>query len=256
MLPVLITLPGPGSVRQTATHVVDVEVLPAASPAPSPVADHGPETTAAIPTVEDAPPPETLQESGADADEPTPAEPGAAAATEISRDPVTTVRVPDAEPIPVIPAAASGQAEIAPAEEPSPQADGEASPAGTKAATEEAAEEPAEGLDLEPKTEAPAETETAPDASGEVEAPLDAKVPEKAALAPEAEAPSKIKPAVQTPVAKKKPSKTTAKRSAPRARRTRRVTTVPQGGVLQDLFGAPQRVAPSGGETSRSTLQR
>jgi hypothetical protein len=265
MLPVLITLPGPGSVRQSATQVVEVEVLPAVSPEPRPVVDHGPETTAALPTVEHEPGPETPPEGGADNTEPVPAEPGAAA-TDIRSDPLTTVRVPDAEPIPAAPAATPGQAEVEPAEETSPQTGGEPSPVETEEATteKETAGETAKDLEPEPKapeeTVAPEETEAVPEAPDAAEA-LQTKAPEKAASGPEAKAPSKTKPAARAPVAEKKPGTTATKRGTTRARRTvrtRTVTTVPQGGILQDLFGGPQRAAPSsgGGTPGRSTIQR
>jgi nicotinate-nucleotide--dimethylbenzimidazole phosphoribosyltransferase len=259
LLPMMITLPGPGSVRPQASQLVEVDVLPAAAAAPPSLAPRDPETTAAIPVVAVTAVP-VAPEPDADSVELVPAEPGMAPAPR--SDPITTVLAPEAERIPE---PAPEPAASAPVADAPPEAIAAPSP---PAATEAAVEDAAAPIVQEPE---PPEPDAA--AAQEAEAPPEAETGEENRALPQAKGPAPAvpvptakpaktpEPLARAPVAVKKPVATSSKRSTAHARRTVRTRTVTttQGGLFPNLFGsAPQAggSANTGATTGRSTIQR
>jgi len=253
LLPVMITLPGPGAGQQDASHAVDVDVMPASAAASPVVGPRDPETTAAIPAAEDhpatAPVPDRDADDAGGNDMTVPAEPGLAAAPEPRLEPVSTVVTPMPARIPEpLPAEAESEPAVSvpptpDVEEASPhpeaEADDEAPPGETAAPLARVEDAPL------PAAEAAKEVEPRP------EAKLEDAPPPVPTLKPAKSAEPKARLAPQ-----KKASAASAKRRTSRARRpvrTRTVTTVTQGGLFQDLFGPPQ---PARSATSRRSTKK
>jgi hypothetical protein len=280
LLPMMITLPGPGAEQQGASRLVDVDVMPA-SAAASPIGvPRDPETTAAIPAAEHHPvaapgPDRDADDAGGD-DATVPAEPGIAVAPEPRIEPATTILTPVAAriPEPLPPKAESEPAVSVPpapaVEEASPppdaQADDEAPPQMAAPARVEPARLDGSGGAAATAVE-PAEPEAEADAVEEQVLPPEEEAAKEIEPQPEAksqEAPPPVptlKPAKSAePKARltpqKKASAAPAKRRTARARRpvrTRTVTTVTQGGLFQDLFGPPQ---PAKGAALRQSTKK
>jgi hypothetical protein len=282
LLPMMITLPGPGAVQQDASHAVDVDVMPASAAAPLAITPHDPETTASLPEAEDPPvakpaPDRDAVGDGGD-DGTVPAEPGVAAVREPPIEPVATIVTPVAvripEPLPeTVESAPAVSDPPAPAiEDASPPPEVEAI---DDASTEKTAapvarveparlESPAAAEPGEPEpdadTDAGAVEEDVPlpeaEAAKEVEPQPEAKVEDAPPPVPTLKPAKSAEPKARALAPQKKTSATSAKRGASRARRSVRTRTVTktQGGLFQDLFGPPQ---PAKGATSRrSTTER
>ncbi len=288
LLPMMITLPGPGAVQQGASQPVDVDVMPASAAAPLAVTPHDPETTASLPEAEDPPvakPAPDRDAVGAGGDDGTVlAEPGVAAVPEPPIEPVATIVTPVAvripEPLPeTVESAPAVSDPPAPAIEdasPPPQVEAIDDASTEKTAAPVARVEPArlerpaaesppaavEPGEPEPDadTDADAVEEDVPppeaEAAKEVEPQPEAKVENAPPPVPTLKTAKSAEPKARVLAPQKKTSATSAKRGASRARRSVRTRTVTktQGGLFQDLFGPPQ---PAKGVTSRrSTTER
>jgi hypothetical protein len=270
LLPMMITLPGPGADQRGTSQPVAVDVMPASAAAPPVLVPHDPETTAAIPAIEDqpvaAPAPDRDADDAEGDDEIVPAEPGMAAAPEPPIAPATTILTPVAARIPdSLPAAEPASApEVSDPAPPAvedalhpPEADDE-TPSG-KSAAPVARVEPAR-LDGSAAESAPAaaveQAEPEADAVEEDVPPPTGEAAKEAEPHPEAKARDEpppvpvLKPAkspelkARRPAPQKKAGAVSAKRGTSHARRsvrTRTVTTVTQGGLFQNLFGPPSR---------------
>jgi nicotinate-nucleotide--dimethylbenzimidazole phosphoribosyltransferase len=284
LLPMMITLPGPGAVQQDAAHAVDVDVMPASAAAPPVLVPHDPETTASLPEAEDHPvpaPDRDAIDAGGDEDA-VPAEPGIAAVPEPRIEPAVTIVTPAAVriPEPLLEAVESAPAVSDPpvpaAEDASPSPEVEATagapteetavpvagvePARLESPAAETTPAAAEPARPEPEPEADAVEEDVPpaeaEAAKEIEPQPEAKVEETPPPIPALKPAKSAEPKARALAPQKKASATSAKRGASRARRSVRTRTVTktQGGLFQDLFGPPQ---PAKGATSRrSTTER
>jgi len=280
LLPVMITLPGPGAGQQDASHAVDVDVMPASAAASPVVGPRDPETTAAIPAAEDhpatAPVPDRDADDAGGNDMTVPAEPGLAAAPQPRLEPVSTVVTPMPARLPE-PLPAEAESEPAVSAPPTPAVE-EASPHPEAEADDEAPPEetaaPLARLDrskfdgaattaaeaAEPDAEADAVEEDAPpleaEAAKETEPQPEAKVRDTPPPVPILKPAKPVESKARAPATAKKASAASAKRRTSRARRpvrTRTVTTVTQGGLFQDLFGPPQ---PARSATSRRSTKK
>jgi hypothetical protein len=270
LLPVMITVPGPASKQQGASQLVDVDVdVMPASEAACPIAPRDLETTAAIPAAEDHPtlapaPDRDADDAGGD-DATVPPAPGIAAVPEPRLEPAATVVIPVSARIPE-PLPPKAESEPAVSVPPAPAVE-EASPPPDAKANDQAPPQIAAPARLEPArldgSGGAAATAVEP---AEPEAEADAVEEEVVVPPPEAEAAKEMEPQPDAksqeappPVPTLKPAKSAepkarltpqkkasgapAKRRTARVRRpvrTRTVTTVTQGGLLQDLFGPPQ----------------
>jgi hypothetical protein len=287
LLPMMITLPGPGAVQQDASQPVDVDVMPA-SPAALPLlAPHDPETTASLPEAVDHPalaPASDREADDAGGDHDTvPAEPGIGAVPEPRIEPVATivtpvvVRIPGLAPEELEEPPANSDPPVLAAEHASPppevEADDDAAAEGIAApvarveparletpaaeTTPAAAAEPVEP-ELEPEADAVEEDVPAPEAEAakEVEPQPEAKSEETPPPIPILKPAKSAEPKARAPAPQKKTTAVPPKRNTARARRSVRTRTVTktQGGLFQDLFGPPQ-TAPSA-NSRRSTTKR
>jgi hypothetical protein len=142
LLPMMITLPGPGAVQQDASQPVDVDVMPASAAALHALAPHDPETTASLPEAVDHPGlAADRAAAGTGGDENTlPAEPGIAAMPQLRTEPVATIVTPVAVRIPAL---APEEVEEPPAtsESPEPAAEDASPPPSEVEADDDAAAE-------------------------------------------------------------------------------------------------------------------
>ena len=278
LLPMLITLPGPGATRQPVPQAIDVEVVSGTAAASGNSAPDEPETTALIPDATVVPvslePPEpdaVAEPQSADdeakaAAESWPAEPDLVAA-EPPADAVTESPAAEAESTDPATESPNGGperpdpvAELPSSVPESMQADMPATPiAATEPPDESAIEDAAPDADDQPSPPVASEIEEAPLPVARAEPPKsspEAVEDREPAPAPKAKAAEEIEPTVP-----KKSTATTAKRPVSRTRRAARAPApVAQTGLFQSLFGgAPQAPAaepPARATSRRSTIQR
>jgi hypothetical protein len=286
LLPMMITLPGPGAVQQESSHAVDVNVMPASAATLPSLAPRDPETTASLPEAAEHPGPAPASDreagdAGGD-DDTVPAEPGVAAVPEPRIEPVATivtpvaVRIPELAPEAVEEPPADADNSLPAAEDASPpppevETDDEAAAEGIAApvvraeparpetpaaeTTPAAATEPAEP-ELEPETNAVEEDVPPPEAAKEVEPRPEANVEKTPPPIPTLKPAKSAAPKARASAPQKKASPTPPKRGGSHARRSVRTRTVTktQGGLFQDLFGPPQSAASA--TSRRSTTKR
>jgi hypothetical protein len=284
LLPMMITLPGPGAVQQESSHAVDVNVMPASAATLPSLAPRDPETTASLPEAAEHPGPAPASDreagdAGGD-DDTVPAEPGVAAVPEPRIEPVATivtpvaVRIPELAPEAVEEPPADADNSLPAAEDASPpppevETDDEAAAEGIAApvvraeparpetpaaeTTPAAATEPAEP---ELETNAVEEDVPPPEAAKEVEPRPEANVEKTPPPIPTLKPAKSAAPKARASAPQKKASPTPPKRGGSHARRSVRTRTVTktQGGLFQDLFGPPQSAASA--TSRRSTTKR
>ncbi len=292
LLPMLITLPGPGATRQPATQAIDVEVMPAPAVASGNSAE--PDTTASIPDATIVPvslePPEPdavaePQSADDEAEAPVdswPAEPDAVAEEPATGEPPTgeppadvVTEVPAAKPDGTDPVTESPNSEPGKAEPvaelpssapESVQSDMTAAPiAAAEPPDEPAIKEAAPDADDQPSPPVALDREDVPPPVARAEPPKSSpeaveeresepapKAKASEVKASKAKASAKIEPSVP-----KKPTTGTAKRPASRTRRAVRAPApVVQTGLFQSLFGDAPRDPAAKPPARSSTIQR